>query len=63
MLARGCGQSERKYKDSGIALGQNQSFDEFSKGGTPIVYNFASPLVTKILCPTDGVNGIELKQK
>ena len=38
-----------------LVIGQNQSFDEFSKGGTLIVYSFASPLVTNILCSTDGV--------
>ena len=33
-----------------VLLGQNESFDEFTIGGIPIVYSFASPLVTKILC-------------
>ena len=44
-----------------LGIKQNQSFNEFSIGGTPIFYNFARPLVTKILCPTDVVNGIKLK--
>ena len=44
-----------------LVIGQNQSFDEFSKGGTLIVYSFASPLVTNILCSTDGVKQVALK--
>ena len=44
-----------------LNLGLNQSFDELSIGGIPIVYNFASPLATKILCLNrDGVIGIKL---
>ena len=46
-----------------VVLGQNQSFGKLSIGGIPIVYNFTSPLVTKILFLTEGVNGIKLKRK
>ena len=44
-----------------LGIKQNQSFNEFSIGGTPIVYHFVSPLVTKVLRPTDGENGIKPK--
>ena len=37
----------------GFALGQNQSFNERSIGGIPFVYNFESPLVTKIKVKSD----------
>ena len=33
-----------------MVLGPIQSFKEFSIDDIPIVYNFASPLVTKVLC-------------
>ena len=53
---------DRKNKDSGIE--HNQSFDELTIGGVPIVFHFASslfasPLVRKTI---DSVNDIKLKQ-
>ena len=47
-------------------IGQNQSFDELSIGGIPIVQHLAKPLVSSdedILSFKNVVNGIKLKCK
>ena len=54
---------DRKNKDS-CGIEQNQSFNELTIGGVPIVFHFASslfasPLVRKTI---DSVNDIKLKQ-
>ena len=36
------------WTNKAVALGENQSFDVMSIGGIPLVYNFFSPLVTKM---------------
>ena len=44
-------------------IGTKSKFDELSIGGISIAYKLTSPVGTKILCFTDGVNGIKPKHK